>query len=183
MTVPHFVLVSGNAGKLAEARRLWPEGFDEAAIDLPEIQSLDLEEVLHAKADEAWRLMQKPLVVEETGLELAALSGFPGPLVKWMLAAVGAAGIARTARALGDPRATARCMLLYCDGRSRTTVQGSTSGVLLAEPRGAGGFGWDSVFLAEGEDLTYGELTAERKDAIGHRGRAWRALRRALSRD
>ena len=96
MSLPRFVLVTGNADKLAEARRLWPGELEHAAIDLPEIQSLDLAEVLQAKADEAWRRLQRPLVVEETGFELAALSGFPGPLVKWMLEAVGATGIART---------------------------------------------------------------------------------------
>ncbi len=175
-----LVLVTGNPDKVAEARRLWPGELEHAAIDLPEIQSLDLAEVLQAKADEAWRRLGRPLVVEETGLELAALSGFPGPLVKWMLAAVGASGIARTAVSLGDPRATARCMLLYCDGSARIAAEGATQGVLLAEPRGSGGFGWDPVFLPDGESLTYGELPAERKDAIGHRGQAWRALGRAL---
>ena len=180
MSLPRFVLVTGNADKLAEARRLWPGELEHAAIDLPEIQSLDLAEVLQAKADEAWRRLQRPLVVEETGLELAALSGFPGPLVKWMLEAVGATGIARTALSLGDPRATARCRLLYCNGSERIAAEGATHGVLVREPRGTGGFGWDPVFLPNGESLTYGELPAERKDAIGHRGQAWRALRRAM---
>jgi non-canonical purine NTP pyrophosphatase (RdgB/HAM1 family) len=178
---PRFTFVTGNPGKLAEARRLWPEGFDSVAIDLPEIQSLRLAEVLEAKADEAWRRIARPLVVEETGLELAALSGFPGPLVKWMLDAVGPVGIARTANALGDARATARCMLLFRDGATRAVVEGATHGTLLERPRGEGGFGWDPVFLPEGEARTYGELPAEHKDVIGHRGRAWRALRKALA--
>jgi non-canonical purine NTP pyrophosphatase (RdgB/HAM1 family) len=180
MTLPRFVLVTGNRDKVAEARRVWPGEIEHVALDLPEIQSLDLDAVLQAKAEEAWRRLERPLVVEETGLELAALSGFPGPLVKWMLESVGATGIARTALALGDPRATARCRLLYFDGRARTVAEGSTRGVLLAEPRGTGGFGWDPVFLPDGENQTYGELTPARKDAIGHRGQAWRALHQAL---
>ena len=96
-----------------------------------------------------------------------------------MLDAVGAKGIARTAQSLGNARATARCRLLYCNGSERVAAEGATHGVLVAEPRGAGGFGWDPVFLPDGEALTYGELPAERKDAIGHRGQAWRALLRA----
>jgi len=175
-----FTLVTGNRHKLREAERIL--GFRPASEDLklPEIQSLDLVEVLRAKGDEAWRRLAQPLVVEETGLALAALAGFPGPLIKWMLEAVGAAGIARTAHALGDPRATARCALLYHDGDGTIVAEGITPGQLVAEPRGGGGFGWDPVFVPEGRHETYAELRAEEKDRVGHRGRAWRNLERAL---
>jgi non-canonical purine NTP pyrophosphatase (RdgB/HAM1 family) len=183
-----FVLVTGNPGKLAEARRLAGAGLEGVAVDLPEIQSLDLEAVLRAKAEEAWRRIGRPLVVEEAGLGLAALNGFPGPLVKWMLDAVGAEGIARTAAALGDARAVARCALLYTDGDRVVIAQGATEGRLVLPPRGAHGFGWDPVFLPDvGPDIgpdagpdgrarTFGELAGAEKDAISHRGRAWRAL-------
>ena len=176
-----FVLVTGNQGKLAEARRLLGVRLEGVALELPEVQSLDLGEVLRAKGEEAWRRLGRPLVVEETGLELAAFNGFPGPLVKWMLAAVGAEGIARAAVAGGDPRAVARCALLYRDAARTTVAEGTTAGTLVLPPRGAGGFGWDPVFRPEGERRTYGELPAAAKDRIGHRGRAWRALLRELS--
>ena len=80
-------------------------------MELPEIQSLDMEAVLRAKARCAWESVRRPVIVEETGLELAAMNGFPGPLVKWMLEAVGAEGIARTALAAGEPRASSVCLL------------------------------------------------------------------------
>ncbi len=170
-----LTLVTGNRHKLAEARRVAGVDLDGCEIDLPEIQGLDLEEVLRAKAEEAWRRLAQPLVVEETGLALAALNGFPGPLVKWMLQAVGATGIARTALALGEARAEAQCLLLYRDGARTVLGRGATAGTLVS-PRGEGGFGWDPVFLPDGEQRTYAELAPERKDAIGHRGRAWRDL-------
>jgi non-canonical purine NTP pyrophosphatase (RdgB/HAM1 family) len=180
-----FVLVTGNPGKLAEARRLAGSGLEGIALDLPEIQSLDLEAVLRAKAAEAWRRLGRPLVVEEAGLGLAALNGFPGPLVKWMLDAVGAEGIAHAAAALGDPRAVARCMLLYVDGERTVLAAGATEGRLVLPPRGEHGFGWDPVFLPDGQPdggtRTYGELAGLEKDAISHRGRAWRALLERLA--
>ena len=145
-------------------------------MDLPEIQSLDLEEVLGGKAREAWRTLRQPVIVEETGLELAALNGFPGPLVKWMLEAIGAEGIARTAIVLGDPRARAICVLMWTDGKRSVVARGETAGDLVLPPRGDNGFGWDPVFRPSGEVLTYGELTDEEKDRIGHRGKAWRKL-------
>jgi XTP/dITP diphosphohydrolase len=173
--LPRFTLVTGNPDKRKEAERILGCGVDCVPLDLPEPQSLDLLEVLRAKGAEAFRRLSRPVVVEETGLELEALNGFPGPLVKWMLEAVGAEGIARTGLALGDPAVTARCALLWTDGSREVIGEGRTAGRLVPA-RGAGGFGWDPVFLPDGEELTYGELTAEVKDRIGHRGRAWRDL-------
>ncbi len=174
------VLVTGNPGKLAEARRLCGAALEAIELELPEIQSLDLHEVLRAKAATALErlgsLPGRPLVVEETGLELTALGGFPGPLVRWMLAAVGADGIARTAVTLDDPTATARCALLWTDGAATVIAEGVTAGRLVLPPRGDGGFGWDPVFEPQGHSLTYAEMPPEVKDQVGHRGRAWREL-------
>jgi non-canonical purine NTP pyrophosphatase (RdgB/HAM1 family) len=171
-----FVLVTGNPGKLAEARRLAGGGLEAVEEDLPEIQSLDFATVLQAKAEEAWRRLGRPLVVEEAGLGLRALHGFPGPLVKWMLEAAGAEGIARVAEALGDPRAVARCLLLYKDAERTVLAEGATEGRLVLPGRGTHGFGFDPVFLPEGESRTFAELAGAEKDAVSHRGRAWREL-------
>lgn len=179
-TLP-FTLVTGNPGKLREAERLLGFRPEHAPLDLPEIQELDLVEVLRAKGEAAWRHLGGPVVVDETGLELAALGGFPGPLVKWMLQAVGAAGIARTAHALGDPGATARCALLYRDGDREIVAEVGVPGTLAAEPRGGEGFGWDPVFVPDSSERSYAEMAPEEKDRIGHRGRAWRRLREKLT--
>jgi non-canonical purine NTP pyrophosphatase (RdgB/HAM1 family) len=183
MTRAPFVLVTGNRHKLLETRRLlahhWQD-LEHVDVDLPEPQSLDLRAVLKAKGNEAWRTLGRPLVVEETGLELEALNGFPGPLVKWMLAAVGAEGIARVALALGNANATARCALLYHDGVRQWLAEGVTPGTLVLPGRGHSGFGWDPVFQPLGEKRTYSELGDAEKDETGHRGRAWRELLRLL---
>lgn len=93
-----------------------------------------------------------------------------------MLEAVGAEGIARTALALGDARATACCLLAWTDGVRTVLGAGATSGDLVLPARGARGFGWDPVFRPHGESRTYGEMTDAEKDELGHRGRAWRDL-------
>ncbi|MEM7355665.1 MAG: non-canonical purine NTP pyrophosphatase [Acidobacteriota bacterium] len=177
---PPFTLVTGNRNKLVEAELALGCRLASEAVDLPEIQSLDLEEVLRAKGDEAWRRLERPVVVEETGLELHAMGGFPGPLIKWMLEAMGPVGIARAVHALGDPRATARCALLYREGETILLAEGRTRGKFVTEPRGTGGFGWDPVFVPEGRQETCAELPAEVKDQLAHRGAAWRAFRRVL---
>lgn len=176
-----FVLVTGNPGKIAEARLALGTDLEAVELDLPEIQSLDYREVLQAKAEEAWRRIGRPLVVEEAGLDLVALNGFPGPLVKWMLEAVGAEGIARTAAALGDVRASARCFLLYKDASREIVAEGQTEGIAILPGRGNNGFGWDPVFLPHGSKLTFGELTGAEKSAVSHRGKAWREMVRELA--
>jgi non-canonical purine NTP pyrophosphatase (RdgB/HAM1 family) len=174
-------LVTGNLGKLAEARRLCGAELEAVEMDLPEIQSLDLIAVLRAKGEEASRRLQRPLIVEETGLELAAMAGFPGPLVKWMLGAVGAEGIARAAIALGDDRVTARCALFLLGPGREVVAVGETRGRVSLPPRGDRGFGWDPIFVPDGQDRTYAQLRAEEKDLLSHRGRAWRALLQELA--
>ena len=180
--LPGFVLVTANRDKLREAERILARRLEAAPLDLPEIQSLDLLAVLRAKAEEAWRRLERPLVVEESALDLAALSsavaGFPGPLVKWMLAAAGAEGVARTALALGDPRVVSRCAVLYKPGAGsagEVVGEAALSGELVLPPRGDAGFGWDPVMVPEGEARTAAEL-GDGKDAVSPRAAAWRAL-------
>ncbi len=180
-SLPDFVLVTSNRHKALEAERIIGATIECLAVDLPEIQSSDLLEVLAAKAEEAWRRLRRPLVVEETGLELAALNGFPGPLVRWLLEAVGPEGIAQLAHDRGDPRATARCAVCFRDARGSVVGVGHTEGELVLPARGAAGFGWDPVFLPRELAQTYGELSDSAKDEIGHRGRAWRDLARKLA--
>jgi non-canonical purine NTP pyrophosphatase (RdgB/HAM1 family) len=169
------LLVTGNAGKAREVARILDLEIEHAALDLPEIQALDVGVVLQDKAARAFRHFHRPIVVDETSLELAALGGFPGPLVKWLLQAVGAEGIARLTAKLGTSQAVARCAVLYFDGQLTCAGEGTTSGQIVP-PRGGSGFGWDPVFLPDDETLTYAELDDRRKDEIGHRGKALRAL-------
>jgi non-canonical purine NTP pyrophosphatase (RdgB/HAM1 family) len=178
--VKPFVLVTGNLGKIAEARLAVGGDVETVLAELPEIQSLDYLEVVRAKADEAWRQIGRPLIVEEAGLDLAALNGFPGTLIKWMLKAVGAEGIARTAAALGDAHATSRCFLLYKDGDRELIAEGRTEGTLLLHSRGTHGFGWDPVFLPDGAPHTFAELSGAEKNAVSHRGKAWREMMKLL---
>lgn len=174
------VLVTGNHNKVVEARRLCGANLASVNVELPEIQSLDIFEVLHHKAEEAGRHVAGPFIVEETGLELDAMNRFPGPLVKWMLDAIGAEAISRVANLLQNDRATARCCLEFRDRDRSIVAEGSTSGRLVLPPRGDNGFGWDPVFVPDGETLTYAELPPSEKDRLSHRGRAWRVLVRQL---
>ncbi len=181
MLFDDLVFVTSNDGKLREAEAVLGRSLDHHALDLPEIQSLDLEEVVRGKAASAWEELGRPVLVEDTGLELAGLGGFPGPLVRWLLTSVGPEGICRIAHCFSNPRATARCLICATDGTAEVFGEGVVDGLIAEAPRGPGGFGWDSAFIPSGSDgRTYGEMSEEEKNLISHRRKAFIALRDAL---
>jgi len=177
-----LVFVTSNLGKLREAEAVLGRTLDHSPLDVAEIQSLDIGEVVRHKGEAAHRQLGIPVLVEDTGLELAGLGGFPGPLIRWMLTSVGPSGICRIARCFDDPSATVRCVALATDGSGEVTGTGVVEGRIVPEPRGDGGFGWDSVFAPDGYGgRTYGEMSEEEKNAISHRRRAFEALRDNLA--
>jgi len=177
-----LIFVTSNLDKLGEAEEVLGVTLDHHALDLPEIQSLDLEVVVRHKARSAWARLRRPVLVEDTSLELAGAGGFPGPLVRWLLVSVGPSGIARFAHAFADTHATVRCMACACDGGEEILGLGVVHGVIAESPRGRKGFGWDSVFEPEGAGgRTYAEMSRAAKNAISHRRRALEALKAALA--
>jgi XTP/dITP diphosphohydrolase len=148
------------------------------------VQSLDFERVVRSKAVEAARLLGIAVLVEDSGLSVSAWNGYPGPLTKWVTTAVGEAGLARMLDCAEDRAAEAVSALAVArPGASERDVivaTGRARGTIAPLPRGSGGFGWDVLFIPEGEARTFAEMTLEDKDRISHRGLAFRALRRLL---
>jgi XTP/dITP diphosphohydrolase len=185
------VLATRNAGKLVELRRiLAPFGVELVGLDdvapyepAPETAP-DFAGNALAKAREAMQATGLPAVADDSGLSVDALNGMPGVLsARW----AGRHGddLANLQLVLAqladvpDPRRGARfvCAAAYAlpDGRSEV-VEGVVEGVLLHAPRGTGGFGYDPLFVPHGHDRTTAEMEPAEKDAISHRGQAFRAL-------
>ena len=178
-----LVFVTSSDDKHREAEAILGLPLRRAKLDLDEPQSLDVTAVARAKAETAAARLGCPVLVEDTALELAALGGFPGPFIRWLLASAGAAAIPRLLDGFSDRRATARCVALARDGEREWTGVGVVDGTIVAEPRGANGFGWDVVFAPDwGGGRTFAEMTAAEKNARSHRSLAFSALRRELDR-
>jgi non-canonical purine NTP pyrophosphatase (RdgB/HAM1 family) len=180
-----LVFLTSNAGKAREAAALLGRPIAARALEIPEIQSLDFAEVVTAKVLAAVERLGIPVLVEDSGLALPAWKGYPGPLTKFAVGAVGEAGFARLAYAWGDPRAEAVSTLgLAWPGAATAEVlvaEGRVSGSLAREPRGSNGFGWDVIFVPEWETRTFAEMTAQEKNAWSHRAKAFAELVRRLS--
>jgi XTP/dITP diphosphohydrolase len=147
-----------------------------------------------AKAEYFAKQTGLPTVADDSGLEVLSLGGEPGVRsrrwagVEGSEATVTAANNAHLLQRLrGAPearrRARYRCVLvLYRTPKGfPETFEGACNGRILEQPRGTGGFGYDPLFLSDDLDRTFGEATAEEKDAVSHRGRAIVALREALA--
>jgi len=178
--IDKLTLITGNDGKAREYAALLGIEVLPVKIPLIEIQSLDVVEVVQTKVSDAWTKLGSPVLVDDTGLTLAAWNGLPGALVSWFLQSVGPQGILDMASAVSDRRATVTTALGYADANGVQVFTGSLEGTLTAEIRGRGGFGYDSIFLPGGFGKTFAEMTGDEKNEMSHRRRAVDAMRVGL---
>ncbi|GAB3911215.1 RdgB/HAM1 family non-canonical purine NTP pyrophosphatase [Kibdelosporangium lantanae] len=175
-----IALVTGNSGKAREYAGLLGVEVTRISLDLAEIQSLDVAEVVRQKAADAYAQVGRPVLVDDTGLAIRGWNGLPGALVRWFLQAVGPTGVLAMAAGLTDRRATATVALGYADAAGVQVFTGALDGVLTTAPRGSGGFGYDCVFQPDGSKLTLAEMSDEVKNGISHRRLAVDSMRKAL---
>jgi XTP/dITP diphosphohydrolase len=120
-------------------------------------------------------------VVDDTGMAIAALGGLPGPLVAWFLERLQPRGIVGLLAGQGDRRAEVSTCIGYADERGARTFLGTVAGAVPLEPRGDGGFGYDSIFIPDGQAKTYAEMTVDEKNAASMRRVALEKLRDFLN--
>jgi len=179
------IFVTTNEHKRREVQEILGFELERADLDLPEIQAIDPAEVAADKARAAREALGAPVLpvlVEDSGLMVDAWGGFPGALTKWLMGSVGNEGLLRMFAPGDDRSARAVCVvaLAEADGAVRT-FRGEVQGALALEVRGAGGFGYDPVFIPEWSSMTYAEM-GEGKNADSHRARAFRAVKEWLGR-
>jgi non-canonical purine NTP pyrophosphatase (RdgB/HAM1 family) len=171
-----LILVSTNPNKGIEAERILGVPVLRVSIALPEIQAATVEDITRYKAEVAKNKGYGRLIVEDVSLGFDELGNFPGPYVRWLLEAAGGKGLAAIAYALNNRAAKAQCCVGYWNGREVKVFLGEVAGEILVKPRGERHFGWDAWFLPTGSKKTFAEMSAEEKDAVSHRGRAYRLL-------
>ncbi|MGM5488619.1 MAG: non-canonical purine NTP pyrophosphatase [Nanobdellota archaeon] len=149
--------ITGNKNKFREAQAIMPDLIQEDR-DLPEIQELDPQKIIEHK------LAQIPddnVIVED--ISLFALSGFPGPLIKWMLKSL---SLEQISQMLKGP-ATAQCMLGVRHDHNTFFISTEMKGTIVS-PR-HGGFGFDPIFQPEASDKTLGEEKSESMRTLAFR--------------
>lgn len=178
-----WIFVTSSSDKASEAERILGRTLVQKRLDLPEIQSLDLEEVITQKAQLAYETLNRvPVIVEDTGLFIKAWNGLPGPLIRWFEASVGLEGICTMLSGFSDRTATAKTLVAAHDGSLRI-FSGEVDGNIAGSPSEKSGFGWDRIFIPAGETRTFAEMSPHEKDAISMRRRAFERLAESLWRN
>ena len=184
-----FVLATRNAHKLRElAALLAPHQLEilPADVELPPETGSTFSENALIKAEAAAQATGRAAIADDSGIVVEALRGAPG-IHSARYAGTGAtdeqnlAKLLEELRGQADRRAAYVCVLALVDpGRPAELFEGRCAGVVVEEPRGTGGFGYDPAFLPDerppGDERTMAELPPSEKDEISHRGRAARAL-------
>jgi non-canonical purine NTP pyrophosphatase (RdgB/HAM1 family) len=172
--------ITSNKGKLEEVRAITGMDIRSKSIEIEEIQDVSVENVVKDKAVKAYSKIHKPVIVEDTGLYIKALNGFPGALVKWLVGAIGPKGICRIIGKYNNRSAYAETRIAFYDGKTLKTFSGRIYGRISGSPIGANGFGWDPIFIPSGQRKTFAQMGASEKNEISHRRKAALKLKEFL---
>lgn len=179
-----LTLVTSNRGKVREIREiLRPYGIQVrvSSRTLPEPQADRLETVVEGKLA-ALRGLRGWVVVEDSGLFIPSLRGFPGVYSAFVFRTLGPQRVADLLR--GRSRAAVfRTVAGLRHGRRRWVFDGETRGSIAWRTRGTAGFGFDSIFIPVGSRRTFAELELVEKNRVSHRARAITRLARHLTRE
>jgi XTP/dITP diphosphohydrolase len=192
---PRVVIATKNAHKIREIQEIcrdwpveWVTSGDAEWPDVEEPHDTYLDNAL-TKARFVADVLGLPAIADDSGIEVDALDGGPGPRSARFAGEDATAAdnlallIERVREVPPDARtARYRCVAACAwPGGRALWAQGTCEGNLIAEPRGSGGFGYDPIFVPQGMERTMAELSSEQKHRISHRGRAFRALGELLA--
>ena len=137
-----------------------------------EIQSSDLIEIARYAVLENYKLFKKPVLVEDAGLFIEALNGFPGPYSSYVYKTIGVNGILKLMEGVDNRRAYFMSVAAIVYEPFFIIETARVEGVITKEPRGSGGFGFDPIFVPRGSKKTFAEMSIDEKNMYSHRAKA-----------
>ena len=159
--------VTSNVNKYEEAEKILAEfgiKLGHWQRDLIEIQDDSLRKIAVQKAQDAYNQIKEPLIVEDDGLFIDSLSGFPGPFSSYVFKTIGNNGILKM---IGDNRgAQFVSVIVFRDAHSYTSFESKVAGTISKNIQG-NGWGYDPIFVPENQNKTYAELSEKNK--LSHR--------------
>ncbi len=168
--------VTSNTHKFQEAREKFSQAgmaIDHVAMAYPEIQAMTMKQVAIQSASTLTSYLDPPFFIEDSGMTVDSLNGFPGPYSSYVFKKIGWQGILSLLSDKEDRRATFYSVIVYIDSNSDLHVfEGIQNGIISKEARGTGGFGFDPIFIPEGSSHTYAEMSIKMKNQQSHRGKS-----------
>lgn len=161
-----ITFVTGNQNKADYLARLLGVPIDHVKLNLDEIQSTSLREIVEHKARQAYDIVRKPVIVDDVALGFSVLNGLPGPFIKFFTEN-GTELLCRMLDGFSDRSATGYAGIGYYDGLNFHYFEGNINGTIADAPRGTGGYSWDDVFVPNGYgERTRAELSSEEYDEL-----------------
>ncbi len=175
-----ITFISKNSGKAREAKFILEKfgmSIEVAPLEKVEIQADTSEKIATESARELIPRMGEGFIVEDAGLFVASLSGFPGPYSHYALETIGCEGILKLLGSTASREAYFESAIAFADsGGHVKTFLGRVNGKISNEVRGKEGFGFDPIFIPSGAARTFGELSLGEKSEISHRRRSLEAF-------
>ncbi|HUT81665.1 MAG TPA: non-canonical purine NTP pyrophosphatase [Candidatus Bathyarchaeia archaeon] len=169
-----ITFVTANQEKISDIKSKLGKKFNlkfKSDIELLEIQTLSVEEVVTFKVKQAFEIIKEPVVVTDSGLEIVALKNFPGALVKFANEYLGQEGIVKLLEGKENRKAFFITAMAYCDNPDNVQLFiARDEGTIAIEPRGEG-WHFDRIFVPIGESKTWAELGRSRKNETWAFGR------------
>jgi XTP/dITP diphosphohydrolase len=176
------LFATSNQHKVAEANKVGTEfniTFTQVNIMYPEVRADSVRTVAEEGVRYVYNQIKRPIMVEDSGLFIEALNGFPGPYSAFVLSKIGLEGILKLMEDFDDRTAKFVSAIGYCNRDTIEVFEGDIEGVLTTEEKGTHGFGYDPLFKAMGSMKTFAE-DAKHKNEVSHRRKATEALCRYL---
>lgn len=156
------IFITGNQKKADYLAKTLGIQLNHQKLDLEEIQSTSLEEIVEHKVKQAFEIIKAPVLVEDVALKFTALGDLPGPFIKFFIESPdGLEKLCRILDSFDDRSARAECVFGYYDGTELKTIRGGLDGDIADHPRGRMGYGFDRIFQPNGYD---GRTRAELDD-------------------
>src|SRR3989344_3740524 len=176
MKLSDLTVVTTSKNKLVEINQILGTDHNVSKLDVPEIQSLNLDEVIAAKARTAYQKIKKPVLVEDISFEVKALKGLPGPFIKFFLSTLGTEGTVALVKGQDTTTKVTAAVAIY-DGKNLKIFKGIIYGTLSPKNRGKYGFGFDKVFIPKGYKKTFAQMPPSLKNKISHRANALKKVK------
>lgn len=168
-------LVTKNAGKIREVEVVLNKyGFTVSPIEAQkeELQSDTLEHIAKHAAEQLVGKIPEPFIIEDSGLFIDTLNGFPGPYSAYVYKTIGTRGILRLMEGADDRRAKFVCVVALCLNGGVRVFRGEVEGEISTSAKGDSGFGFDPIFVPLGYSKTFAEMSIHEKCLISHRAKA-----------
>lgn len=153
-----ITFITGNQSKADYLAKYLGFPIAHQKVDLDELQSLSLHEIVEHKVRQAYAITKTPVIVEDVSLEFTALGGLPGPFIKFFVERLSPQDLCNLVNGK-DRTATARCTFGYYDGTTLKLLDGELRGTIAKKPAGEKGFGWDQIFIPNGYSVTRASLS------------------------